>query len=255
MTPQQIEWRFFLPVLAAYCLPALGLLAYVRSSGSIWPAAAPFRPARPWLEFWIAIGAALAVLAMGQAYRAGWLLPTSDTIWGRLAWVLDNLLIFAPLFIVMLWRRQPLSTAWISPGRLWLKLAAGLLCGLLGLAIYLGLRSELDQAGAVLTHALDPAALVNFPAVLLEGVALAFLFVRLRWAVGFWPAALLPAVLFALAHFPGAIADGADWQRLLAFGLFNTGIVVAILALLENVQDVIWLALLHHLMDAAIQAY
>lgn len=106
----------------------------------------------------------------------------------------------------------------------------------------------------MLAASVAPDKLVDFLPVFLEGVAVAFGFVRFRWLVGMVPALVVPAAVFAAAHIPGQLADERTLATIVAFFLFNTSLAAAILWTVQRSRDVIWLGMVHYLMDIAIRA-
>jgi len=117
------------------------------------------------------------------------------------------------------------------------------------------LRGELGRFGAVLVGIVDKDNATNFLPVTLEGVALAFLFVRIRWVFGPAVALLVPSVLFAAAHLPRQFADGLGPAEIVAFFALNTLLPAAILAIVVHSRDVIWLGIVHYIMDIAIRVF
>lgn len=253
---QQASPFFFLPVAAAYLL-ACGLwLLLTRFFPALWPWPALMRTDRKYLDFALVLVGVTGILLFGQLYRAGWLLPTKGAGWGReLAWMADNLVIYSPIFLILLLRRQSAATIYLSGNGFFKKVLFGIGLGLFAVFLFLILRGEAGKLPEILTKAAEPKRLANFLPVFLEGVALAFGFVRLRWAFGLWPALLLPALLFAAAHVPGQIEEGRTAVEIVAFFVFNSGLVAAILYVAQKSQDIIWLGIVHYLMDVAIQAF
>jgi hypothetical protein len=253
-TPQQAEASFFGPTAAAYLAACVGWLIVAALLRKRWPRN-PLETTRPYLDFVLCLAAAGGIFALGSAYRAGWLLPTGDGWQGKLNWTIDNLIIYSPIAIVLLLRRQGPATIFLSTDGLPYKLGSGLVLGVGAVLVYLAARGELDRATSVLTKSIDADNLVNFLPVFLEGVVLAFLFVRLRWAFGLTVALLLPAALFALAHVPRQIEGERTLYEMAAFFVFNTGLVSAILFTVQRSQDIIWMGIVHYLMDIAIEAF
>lgn len=89
----------------------------------------------------------------------------------------------------------------------------------------------------------------------MEGVVVAFLFVRIRWTLGLWPAILIPAVLFAVGHVPRQIAAEQSAGTMIAFFVFNTCLPAAILYVVARSRDIIWIGIVHYVMDIAIKAF
>jgi membrane protease YdiL (CAAX protease family) len=125
---------------------------------------------------------------------------------------------------------------------------------LIAVALYSGLRGELREVPGLLNSSVNTDKLVNCLPVFLEGVAVVFLFVRLRWVTGTAVAILIPSVLFAAAHVPGSLAEGRSAAHIAVFFVFNTALPAAIFSVVARSRDVIWLGLVHYLMDIAIQA-
>lgn len=254
-SPQQATLLFFGPVAVAYLVAASVWLIYDLKFPGRW-LREPLPPSsRPYRDFFLAIIAAAGIGIFGALYRAGWLLPTGDDWTGRLGWTIDNLIIFSPLAVVLIARRQGLETVFACPKQVVTKITAGVVLGVLAVSLYHVLRGELLSIDNTLRAALSPEALSNFVPVFLEGVAIAFLFVRLRWAFGHIPSLVVPALLFAASHVPGSIADGESWAKIVAFFLFNSALTVALLYVIQRSQDVIWFGIIHYLMDVAIKAF
>ena len=134
------------------------------------------------------------------------------------------------------------------------KVSFGLGLGILAVIIFLTLRSQLSQFPEVILRSIEPGRLVDFVPIFLEGVAVAFLFVRIKWALGILPAILIPAGLFALAHIPGQLANGLNIVEITAFFVVNSGLAGAIIYFVHRSADIIWIGLVHYIMDIAIEA-
>jgi hypothetical protein len=82
---------------------------------------------------------------------------------------------------------------------------------------------------------------------------MAFAFVRLRWVIGTAAAIAIPSLLFAAAHVPGQVEAGRDVVHIAVFFAFNTALPAAILWTVQRSRDVVWIGLVHYLMDIAIR--
>jgi hypothetical protein len=252
--PQTASAFFFVPVAAAY-LAVCGL--WLLYDGRFKLAASegpPDQTDHPYWDLLLVFAAAGGIFLLGSVYRAGWLLPAGPSAAGRIGWLLDNCVIFAPIAMVLAARRQSPRTIFLSSTRLPEKLLLGLVLGVVAISIYSGLRRELHLVPGYLTAAVEPDNLVDFFPVFLEGVALAFAYVRLRWVVGAPAAILIPSLLFAAAHVPGSIESGDGAGHIAAFFVFNTALPAAVLWTVARSRDVVWLGLVHYLMDIAIRA-
>lgn len=248
-------WSLFGPLIAAYLAACGGWLLMYRMRPAWWPPPPALRTERKWLDLGAVLLTAVLVLGLGQLWRAGWLLPSRDGALGDILWQFNNVIIYAPIFLMLFARRQSIETVYLSLDGLPVKLAAGVVFGLCGLAVYLVLRGEPGRLPGVLAEAVRGASLRNFLPVFLEGVALAFIYVRLKWAFGQWPALLGPGVLFAAAHIPRQIDSGLAAPEMIAYFAVTAGIAFAVLYTLDRSRDVIWIGVVHYLMDVAIDAF
>ncbi len=255
MQDPQTATSFFLgPVAVAYLLACSGWMAYDRIAGLGRTEPHVPQSERPRLDLILTLAAGAGILALGAAYRQGWLLPTGGGWIGRVAWMVDNLIIFSPIAAVLLLRRQGLNTLFLSGTRLPEKIGLGLALGVVGLALYSALRGETDLITSRLTAAVAPDKLVDFLPVFLEGVAVAFAFVRFRWLVGACAAVVVPVAVFAAAHIPGQIANDRTLVHMAIFLVFNSVLAGAIFLTVARSRDVVWIGMVHYLMDVAIEA-
>jgi hypothetical protein len=200
--PQTATAFFFAPVAAAYLLACAGWLAFDRFA-ALARDEREARSERPYLDFVLCLAVAGGIFALGAAYRNGWLLPTGRHWSGRCGWLVDNLIIYSPIAAVLAVRRQSAATVFLSARRLPEKIVLGMALGAAGVSLYSALRGEAAFIPSRLLAAVHVDKLVDFVPVFLEGVAMAFGFVRFRWLAGTAAALAVPAVLFALAHVPG----------------------------------------------------
>jgi hypothetical protein len=84
--------------------------------------------------------------------------------------------------------------------------------------------------------------------VLLADVSIAVLFVRFRAALGLRGALLVVAALFAAAHIPGLLANGAATSDIVALS-GDAGLGVLALAVLHRSRDVWWFWMVHFALD------
>ena len=247
---------FIVPLSIAY-LSICGLWFVFDRSGKSWEIESISSSKNPWLDFGVALLACVAVIGIGQLYSAGLLIPRTgyEIINQLVIWPLNNVLIFSPIFITMVIRRQDLKTIFISLNDIYIKLGFGFVSALVGVLLFIALRGEWHRFTQILISSLQPKAISNFPAIFFENVALAFLFVRLKWAVGVKWAIGIPAVLFALAHVPGSLAEGDPWSHILTFFFLTGSLTTVILYTAYRSRDIIWLGFVHYLMDVAIKAF
>lgn len=252
----ETSFTFFLAIIAAYASACIVWLGMYKLSPTWWPVAVIEKPVTKYKDLLIAFGACVGIILMGQLYSLGLLLPGSSNGYvDALLWMLNNLIIFSPIFITLYLRRQSINTIFISPRKLGLKLIFGLLASLLGILVFYLVASGENQFGRVFSEAFLLENIRNFPAVFLEGVAIAFLFVRLNWSIGKKWAILIPSILFALAHLPRSIGNGTAVPEILAYSAVTFAVTCLILYTSHKSRDVIWLGVIHYLMDIAIGAF
>lgn len=252
--PQTASAIFFAPVAAAYLAACAGWLAFARWQPRLADEAALPNSDRRRLDAALTLLAAAMILTLGWVYRLGWLLPTGASGMGRLGWFVDNLIIYSPIALVLYARRQGTETIFLTTRNLAMKIVLGLVLGAASVGVYSLLRGEAAQIVPSLSSVLEPSHLTNFLPVFLEGLAVAFGFVRLRWLLGMVGALSLPALLFAAAHIPGQVADHHSLFTIVAFFAFNSALTVAILWTVQRSRDIVWIGMVHYLMDIAIKA-
>ena len=213
----------------------------------MWPAVPSPAFTKPWLEVLWAILAGLAVLGIGTLYSQHRLLPATNNHRPALDAV-NQVLIYSPFFMLLLVRRQGLSTAWLPTRRIPFRIAIGLAVALLALAIYSLTQFGLGSYPRLLESVYAPSHINHLVQVLLEDIGIAILFVRMRAALGLRWTLLLVAMLFAAAHIPGLLAAGASPTDLLAL-LADAGLGVLALIFLQRSQDVWWFWMLHFALD------
>ena len=246
---------FIVPLSLAY-LSVCGLWFLLSKAGQSWQIDSIESTKKPWLDFGIALIACVAVMAVGQLYSSGYLLTrTGNSSFNLFIWPLNNVLIFSPIFLTLFIRKQGLNTIFISSKQVGLKLLFGLIVSLIGVVIFAGLRGEWARIPEIMASAVQLKTLSNFPAIFFENVALAFLFVRLKWAVGIKWAIGIPAVLFALAHVPGSVAEGDPIGHILTFFFLTGTLTIFILYTAYRSRDILWLGFVHYMMDVAIKAF
>lgn len=252
---QEATVIFFAPITISYLVACSAILVANWLLPSLWKSEQPPNPAHPYHTAILAMMAAVLVLAIGNFLRIdNWIILPSEP-WRGLLWVLTNLEIFSPIFLTLYFARQSASTIYISKSNLLMKCGVGLVLGVVCCLIFLSLRSELVRFPEVALSAIKWKSIVNFPAVFFEGMAVAFLFVRLQWAFGTKLSILIPSLLFAASHVPGSMASGMATQEIIYFLFLNTGICAFVLFSCSKVRDVIAVGIVHYLLDVAIKSF
>jgi hypothetical protein len=235
-------------LLISYGAALLGWLAAARALPNLWPKPdAPTFP-RPWIEIGFVVAAGVLVLAIGQLYLRGWLLPTAPGLLGVVIDACNQILIFSPLLLLLALRRHPLRTAWLPLDQVWMRILVGTILALISILVFTMTRPESDHWLAIVRRVYHFQNLSHLAQVFLEDVAIAILFVRFRAAIGLRRTIALVAILFALAHMPSLVANGADSADLVSL-LLDAGLAVVVLSVVQRSADIWWFWCIHFALD------
>lgn len=245
-----IDFGQYIGLYAAYGTGALVWLIALRTMPSLWPAGASsgITFAKPWREVLWALLACLGVVAVGQAYQHGLRLPVHGS-WGTLAESINQVMIFSPVILLLVLRRQGLSTAWLPTKRVPQRLVVGVAVSLAALAAYGLARHELDRYGMYLSRIYTLGNADKAVQVFLEDVSIAVFMCRLTAAMKRpWISAGLVGALFAAGHIPAMLSHGAAGGDLL--GLVLDGLLgLFMVRILQRAGDIWWFWCLHFMLD------
>lgn len=250
---------FFSAIAAAYVAACIVMLLILKYKKAWWTKEITIEKYdnKRYLDFVLSLVAAVSILAIGQLYRHHYLLPETR-LQGHfsIAWCINNLIIFSPIFISLTIRRQPLSSIYLSfkdPGK---KILWGIILSVFSCSLYLLLMGRMNEYGNFFLNDLfQPHYLENFSAVFLEGVAVIYVFTRVKNITGSFVAIFIAALLFAASHVPSAIKHGDSFLTISIFFVFNTILPSFILYSAIKTRDIIWIGIVHYCMDVAIGAF
>jgi hypothetical protein len=228
---------------AAVCAAWWGMSRFVH----LWPAQPDPSFPHPWRELGLALAAVVGVLLLGQLYVRGIRLETAGS-WRPVTESINQILIFAPIIVLPLVRRQGWASAWIRPDKLPLRAAIGIGFALFALLIYSTFERGAPSWPAAVAEVFRPGRAHLAVQVLLEDLGIAILFVRFAAALGVRRAVVAVALLFALGHVPTMIANGVAASEFVGLVRdFGLGILVASTA--QRAADVLWLWPVHFALD------
>jgi hypothetical protein len=210
---------------------------------------APKRPSfeRPWREVGFALLAAFLVIGLGQLWLRGVRLP-NHTSWRPVFESINQIIIFSPVLLLLLWRRQPLASAWLPLPHVAPRLAIGLGLAVIALVIYTALERGAPSFLSALQRVFDPRNGHVAVQVLLEDITIAILMVRFGAALTNKWAVIVAAALFAGGHIPTMVSQGASSVQLI--GLFRDfGLGVIVLGTALRGADILWLWPVHYALD------
>lgn len=168
--------------------------------------------------------------------------------WRPLIESLNQIIIFAPVVAVPVFRRQGWPSAWVQPQGIFWRLAIGLGLSFFALALYSALERDAPSWPEAIADVYSAARTHLAVQVLLEDLAIAILFVRLAAALGARAAILGVAALFAAAHVPSMLARGQSGAELLGL-LRDFGLGVLVLSTMWRGADIVWLWPVHYSLD------
>lgn len=219
----------------------------------IWPACERIELDRPWLDVALLLVSIAGVIGVGQLYMRGLLLPSEGAL-GSVCEAINQALIFSPVALLLVVRRQGPRTAFLPMERFWTRGVAGLGLGVAAGIAYstatLDPTGLLSSIGAEASSGRLPAHAVQ---VLMEDLVIAALLVRLAGALrSEWGAGVLVAMLFAAAHVPAMLAgeDPVGTREIVRLSM-DALIGVVVMVGLVRTRDVLWLYPTHLLMDIA----
>ena len=237
------------PLVIAYLVSLGGWLVASRILPAVWSNEPAEVSARPWGEFGIALLGAIGILVMGQLWTRGIRLPEQGGL-GPLGGSINQVLIFAPILLVPIIRRQPWTSAWLPRAGIATRLLVGILLASLAVTAYSLLRDGADAPWVLFGRIWNYAHTDEMVQVLLEDLTIAILFVRLAGAVGNRWATAVVACLFAAGHIPVMVSQGATWFELAGL-LRDAGLGIAVILILQRSRDVVWFWCIHFCLDMA----
>lgn len=214
----------------------------------LWPGPTTPPYARPWREFGWSLVAAAAVILLGQLYSAGIRLR-SGGLTGHVLEAINHLVIFAPMPLLLLLRRQPLASAWLPLERVGSRLIIGLGLALIATTVFTLVRHGADPFWRVIPRLLLPEQLRHATQVFMEDFTIGVILQRLTAALRRpAPATWGVAALFAAGHIPALLQEGASAPELaLLIGDFMLAGMV--LTVVRRSRDIWWFFPVHYAMD------
>jgi hypothetical protein len=189
----------------------------------------------------------VGTLALGQLWSAGIKLKTEGPLF-PLAESINQIVIFAPIMLVPILRRDGWASAWIQWRAFPLRVAIGVAFALVVLFLYSRLETGAPSYGDTLRGVFTPSRAHLAVQVLLEDLAIAILFVRLAAAAGPRKAILGVALLFAAAHIPAMVAQGVAASELVGL-VRDFGLGLIVLGTAWRSADIMWLWPVHFALD------
>jgi len=228
---------------AGYAAAALVLWIATGLRPALWPIAAPTGSAP--IPLWRSLVIVAAVLALGQLYQAGLMIP-EHTSWRDGARLANQILIFLPVFVVVGVSihdgdEAARTRAFIPRSRIAERLVIGCTAAAIATVVYLTVRP--DAAGI----SLIPARFFSWPnaahaaQILGEDFGLGLILASALRHLSPRTAVIVAACLFAAGHIPAMVTQGAplaEFPSLVA----DAGLAAGMMALVLRLRDLwpIW---------------
>jgi hypothetical protein len=234
-------------LFVGYLTAVAGWIAASRVAPDLWRPTEPPPFRQPWLEVGFALLAVVGVLLVGQLWVRGIRLPAAGPV-APFIESLNQLLIFSPILLLPLVRRQSYETALLRKDRRVVRVGTGIALAVVALAVHVAVRRLMGDDVLLVPRVLRFENVDVAFQVLFEDIAVAILLVRLAAAIGMRPAVLVAATLFAAGHIPSMLARGASLSELVAL-LRDVMLGLVVLGSVLRSGDILWFWPVHVTMD------
>jgi hypothetical protein len=239
-------------VYSAWTTGITGLWLFIYWLPGMWQPVRPSTLSKPRAEALIALAAALLLLGISV---------TTDHVlddWKRRSPWRDGIylgqlmIVYSPILLVMLWRKQGPATCFLRLEKLPCKMLLGVGLSMLAAFVFLAVRGKVGEFGSFLRTIArgGPVAMLQ---TFLEGFALGFLLYRFGAWLGIRWSAVIVAVLFMAGHLPNYMAGTFHLSvgEALVMAIAHAGIGVLVLVIMWKSQDIIVISFLHWFINAA----
>jgi hypothetical protein len=243
---------YYFAISAGYMIGLLGWWIINRWKPGIWNAGPEYHFASPWWDTLWAFIAAIATIAIGQLYTGGVLLPKGSIISPTLTEVLNQTIIFSPFILLLIIRRQPITTAWLSHHHLPIRLVTGFILAIAAICLFVLVRQPAADLGSILGDVYQPKNIGYAAQILLEDIGIAVVFVRFRSAIGekwFLIVVIAVAFLFSASHYPAKLGGGESFIAATRDVIIDGALVTAVIYVLQRSRDIVWFWFIHFAMD------
>jgi hypothetical protein len=244
--------NFELAVYAAWGASLLLFMIALSRSKGLAPSPGLECISRPGLEVLYALSAIVILFVLSQLTDQWFATWKKIPFYGRIVFLVQLLVIYSPIILVLVWRKQGLDTCLLRREKLPSKLLVGLSLALFASLVFLGVRGRLTAYPQFLATVGEGGPLAMLQ-TFLEGVALGFLLYRFSAWIGVrWSAAIV-AVLFMAAHVPVYMGKsfGLSLPIAVAMAAAHAGITVAVLLAMWKSQDIVVVGFLHWFINRA----
>jgi hypothetical protein len=242
----------FLAIFLGYFVPIVLWWVLSRRFPALWPQSPPVEPKRPKLDLVLAFAAVAAIILLNLAYNFDRLLPAGRAGWpSHLVFLANLAIIWSPIVVVLVWRRQGTETCLLSMRGLLYKVGWGLAGSLLGTAVYLLVEGRFGDLGLAVTMfaKFDPVQLLQS---VIQFFGVGFLLQRI---VAVWGRAVgigICAALYGLVKYPYYLTTmGLGVLQATGIIAFSCAVAVFVVYIILDRRDVLVMAIVHVFLDLA----
>ncbi|MBI3586982.1 MAG: hypothetical protein HY088_07630 [Ignavibacteriales bacterium] len=247
-----LSYSYYFALSAGYTIGVLGWLLINRLKPEIWKADSEYQFPHSWRETLWALAAVVGTISIGQFYMAKMLIPKALIINSVITDALNQIIIFSPFLLLLVIRRQPLTTAWLPSQNLPLRLGIGMALAVGAVGLFVLVRQPSQTLGEILLNVYHPKNAHYAVQIFLEDIAVAILFVRLRSALGqkwFLIALISVAFLFSASHYPLKLREGLSFFLATRDVIIDGLLVSTVVYVLQRSRDILWFWCIHFAMD------
>ncbi|MEM6792726.1 MAG: hypothetical protein AAF725_02005 [Acidobacteriota bacterium] len=249
----EFDFPRYFATFAAYAVPLGVLFAATATAPQLWHAPRLSQtPDRPRFDFGVAVGAVLAVVGLNVVYNTVGILPAGA--FGGATFILSLLVIWSPIVLVLLWRRQGPETCLLVPEAWWKKMLWGVGASILGMATFLVALGRVDDLplAVSLLGTFDPIKAFQS---LLQFAGIGFLFYRLAGVLSPKWATTICAVLYGVVKYPYYLNSlGMGFTEATAVIVFSIAVAFFVISVIYRRLDVLVVAILHVFIDLVLQS-
>ncbi len=248
----EVSFSFETAVYSAWLLSLALLLLAIRLKPAWWPPLELVAFTSNRKEALLALAAVPLVVGISVATDQLLRPWKRQPVWGDVVYLLQILLVYTPLFALLLWRKQGLRTCFLSVEKLASKVALGVILSLAASALFLLVRGQISEFGLFLST-LGRGGPVAMFQTFMEGFGVGFLLYRLGAWIGIRWAALIAAILFMAAHIPNYTSGTyhLPLPTAVLMAAAHAGVAAFILFGVWKSQDIVVLGFLHWFINAA----
>lgn len=238
----------FIAIFLGYAVPISLWYMVSRKVPRLWPESARIELDRPKLDLLAAVGAVILIILLNIVYNLGWLFSSAGLL-GPLAFPIDLVIIWSPIALVLLWRKQSLGTCLLSLRSLHWKLAWAVVGSVVGMAVFLlveGRSGELPLAVTLLGK-FDPIQMLQS---VIQFFGVGFLLVRIVGVAGRAVGIGVCAALYGLVKYPYYMTTyGMSFLHATGIIAFSILVAVAVVYIILDRKDVLVMAIVHVFLD------